>query len=102
MDINTKLQTQMEGKLQDDRHSVSIEKRKKLHLTGIKDVDEFDAETIIADSIMGGIIIKGSGLKIQCLDTDKGILDITGNINGLVYTEEKSKRARKLNIGKLK
>lgn len=72
-------------------HNIIIEDRKKLTLTGIKDVISFEEETIILESSMGRMTIKGSSLHILNFDTETGDLTAQGKLFALVYTgEEKS------------
>lgn len=72
-------------------HSLILEDRKKLTLTGIKNVITFDEETIMLDSSFGKLAIKGSGLHILNFNTETGDLTSEGRIHALIYTaEEKS------------
>ncbi len=69
-------------------HSIILEDRKKLMLTGIKNVLTFDEETIILDSSYGKLAIKGTGLHILNFNTETGDLSAEGRINALIYTTE--------------
>lgn len=69
-------------------HNVIMENRKKLTLTGIKDVISFDDETIILDSAMGKMTVKGTGLHIINFNTSNGELTADGKIYAVVYTED--------------
>ena len=57
-----------------ENHNVIVEDRKKLTLTGIKDVVSFDEETIVLEASLGRLVIKGSGLHILSFVTDTGDL----------------------------
>lgn len=67
-------------------HTVYIENRKCIVFTGIIDVSGFDEETVTLKSELGGIVIKGSDLKINRLSLDTGDVSIDGNINSFQYT----------------
>lgn len=69
-------------------HNVIMEDRKKLTMTGIKDVLNFDDETIILDSSLGKITIKGTGMHITNFNTETGDLVAQGRILAIVYTSE--------------
>ncbi len=69
-------------------HSVIMEDRKKLTLTGIKNVVNFDDETLILDTSYGKLVIKGSGLHIIQFNTDSGDLSAEGRVHALIYTAE--------------
>lgn len=72
-------------------HNAIIENRKKLTLTGVKDVLSFDEETVILDTVLGRLTIKGAGLHIINFDTQSGDLSAEGRLYAYVYTsEEKS------------
>ncbi len=72
-------------------HNVIMEDRKKVMLTGIKNVINFDEETIILDTSCGKFVIKGSSLHILQFNTDTGDLSAEGRVHALIYTaEEKS------------
>ena len=42
-------------------HNIIVEDRKKMTLTGVKDVLSFDEETVVLDTSLGRLTIKGSG-----------------------------------------
>ncbi len=72
-------------------HNAIIEDRKKITLTGIKDVLSFDEETVLLDTVMGKLTIKGAGLHIINFDTKSGDLSAEGKLYAFAYTgEEKS------------
>lgn len=72
-------------------HNIIVEDRKKMTLTGIKDVLSFDEETVVLDTSLGRLTVKGSGLHIVNFDTKSGDLSAEGRLYALVYTtEEKS------------
>ena len=72
-------------------HNIIIEDRKKMTLTGVKDVLSFDDETVVLDTTLGRLTVKGSGLHIINFDTSSGDLAAEGKLYAVVYTsEEKS------------
>ena len=71
-------------------HNIILENRKKVLLTGVKDVLGFDDQTITAVTNLGDITIKGNMLKMGNFSTDKGELQIEGDIVALVYTQGKT------------
>ena len=81
--------------IQEDRqaHKVSLDMRKKMSVTGVKEVVSFDEESVILKSNCGEITIEGTELKIGTLDTEKGIVILEGRIDAVYYsdmqTEEK-------------
>jgi sporulation protein YabP len=72
--------------------NISIEGREKMVLTGVRDVSSFDENTIILDTEMGGLVIKGTGMHINKLNVDDGNLNIEGFIISCSYTEKNTSK----------
>lgn len=75
-------------------HSVTLNERKNLMITGVKKIDSFDEEEFLLETNMGYIVIKGTGLEIVKLDTYQGNVSIKGKVNSLNYMEN-AKKAEK-------
>ncbi len=67
-------------------HNMIVEDRKKFTLTGVMDVLSFDEETIMLETSMGRLAIKGEDLHLDQFDTDKGDISGSGTICALIYT----------------
>lgn len=72
-------------------HSISLEGRKVLTLTGVTGVECSDEKQVLLNTTMGRLRILGSSLLIGKLNTDTGDLSLTGDINLLEYKESKNK-----------
>ena len=79
-------------------HSVTINERKNLILTGVKKIDSFDEEEFLMETNMGYVVIKGSELEIVKLDTYQGNVSIKGKINSLTYQENGNKKQKEAGI----
>lgn len=66
-------------------HSLILDNKKNLSMTGINDVLGFDEQTINVTTDLGGLVIKGSGLHISKLNLESGDVVIDGDINSLQY-----------------
>lgn len=75
-------------------HSITLNERKNVMITGVKKIDSFDDEEFLLETNMGYIVIKGQELEIVKLDTYQGNVSIKGKINSLTYMEN-SKKAEK-------
>lgn len=73
-----------------ESHNVKMEGRKKLELTGISEVINFNEESIILETVMGGLIIKGSNMKVSALNVENGEMCIDGFISSLTYVSKNS------------
>ena len=65
-----------------------MEDRKKITLTGVRDVDSFDEQTITLVTDFGELSLRGVGLHIGKLSTDSGEMTVEGKIDALVYTDD--------------
>lgn len=69
-------------------HDIIIESRKKVTMSGINDVENFDDETIVAGSEYGNITLSGHNLKISRLSVESGDMVVEGDIDSVVYSEK--------------
>ena len=68
--------------------NVIIESRKKLNISGVKDVSSFDDETILLDTVFGKMTVKGEGLHIESFNTVTGDIVANGKIYAVVYMSD--------------
>ena len=59
-------------------HDVIMKGRRLLDITGVKQVESFDNEEFLLETVMGFLAIKGENLQMKNLDVDKGIVSIKG------------------------
>lgn len=71
-------------------HNVIIEDRKKFTLTGIKEVLSFDDETVMLETTLGRLAVKGAGLHILSFEAESGDLSGEGRIHAFIYTSQES------------
>ncbi|PLR78929.1 sporulation protein YabP [Bacillus sp. V3-13] len=69
-------------------HDVIMRGRRLLDITGVKQVESFDNEEFLLETVMGFLAIKGQNLQMKNLDVDKGVVSIKGKIFDLVYLDE--------------
>ena len=81
----------MQDNFENKSHSVSIQNRESIELTGIRDVSSFNEEEVNASCESGSVLIKGSHLLVETLDLENGILRVNGRITALVYSEKVNK-----------
>ena len=83
------------------RHSIQIDRREHVIITGVIDVISFDEESVIAESEMGIIVIRGANLHVKRISLDSGELAISGEIDGLTYENESTGTKAKGFMGRL-
>jgi sporulation protein YabP len=76
---------QEEARRAKSRHALQIDKRERVSVTGIIDVISFDEESVIGETEMGVIIIKGGNLHVGRINLDAGELIVTGEIDAITY-----------------
>lgn len=69
-------------------HDVIMKGRKFLDITGVKQVESFDNEEFLLETVMGFLAIRGQNLQMKNLDVDKGIVSIKGKVFDIVYLDE--------------
>lgn len=89
--------------IQNYNHTFNMIERKNITISGVKKIDSFDSEEFLIESVMGYIILKGTGLELIKLDTREGVVTIKGLVNSLNYVDENIGKKQKENsvIGRL-
>ena len=68
-------------------HSILMENRQKVSITGVQDVDSFDEATVILVTDLGYITLHGDDLHISKLNLEEGQLIVEGEIVALQYSD---------------
>ena len=87
--------------IQDNKSSLNLENRKKLTLSGVVEVMNFDEEKIDLTTKLGNLTIKGEELKMNKLDVQNGDVIIVGNISSMVYNGKEIKKSGESLLSKL-
>ena len=69
------------------RHAINLMHRESMTATGVLDVVSFDEETIIAETELGMLIIRGINLHVNRLNLENGELAIDGEISSITYED---------------
>ncbi|MDP4120629.1 MAG: sporulation protein YabP [Bacillota bacterium] len=68
-------------------HSMIIEDRKNISLSGVNDVGSFDEQSVVVITDFGELSVRGKGLHINKLSLETGELTIDGEITALIYSD---------------
>lgn len=79
---------QFEEKQTNIMQNIILENRKKLTLTGIKDVLSFDDEIVIVESELGLLNIKGTDLRVNKISVETGDVIVDGTIRAIEYSDK--------------
>lgn len=73
-------------------HNLIMENRRKLSVSGVCDVENFNEEEVLLHTDMGGLLIRGRGLHINKLSVEIGEISLEGDIDGIDYVESKKNK----------
>jgi sporulation protein YabP len=68
-------------------HKLSLNQRKFAGITGVKDVISFDTNTVLLETELGMLTIKGKNLHVSRLSVEKGEVEMEGTVDSFVYAE---------------
>ena len=71
-------------------HKIALSDRREMHLTGVTEVIRFDEETVQLATVCGRLTVRGSGLKIGSLNVENGELKLTGSVDALAYSADRT------------
>lgn len=87
--------------IENKRSNLTLENRKKLVLSGVVEVISFDDRSIILDTTLGTLTVRGQDLKMNKLDVQNGDIIILGQVNSCIYTTTESKKDKENIIARL-
>ena len=74
------------------RHSVVMEGRRRLSVTGVEEVESFDENAVILHTSRGILIVRGRELHLRQLTTGGGQVSVDGTVDALVFEESRKDR----------
>ena len=69
------------------RHTVILDRRENISVTGVLDVISFDEEAVVAETELGVLVLRGAQMHVNRLNLESGELAIEGEILSLNYEE---------------
>lgn len=73
------------GKIRMRAHSVHIDNRARMNVTGVIDVESFNEQEVLLDTEAGELAITGNNLHLAKLNLDDGQIVIEGEVIALDY-----------------
>lgn len=70
-------------------HNLILEDRRRLTVSGARDMDSFDEQTIVLYTDLGELTVRGMDLHMNKLSLETGEVQVEGDIHSLQYTESK-------------
>ncbi len=78
----------MNGQRDKAEHEFFVRHRKEMRILGVTDIDSFDEGGAILQTVDGELTVEGNELKIGALDTESGVVTLSGRINAVYYSSE--------------
>ncbi len=76
-----------EEKKRNGRHTLTMEEREKIRVSGVVEVLSFDEEGVMMETTCGLLMLKGEGLHVGRLDLDAGEVTVDGAIDSIQYSD---------------
>ncbi len=68
-------------------HELRLDNRARLSVSGVREVESFDENTVVLNTVGGLLIVRGENLQLQALSIDGGQVSVHGTIDTLSYEE---------------
>ena len=77
-------------------HELHLRDRKELTMNGVTEVVSFDDRSVVLKTVCGELSVEGEELHMSALDTAKGAVAVSGNIQSVIYYDKQTdgKRAK--------
>lgn len=80
------------GSAQGQAHVLTLSAREQLSVSGVRDVESFDEQTVILMTDCGEMTVEGEGLHVGTLDIARGVVEVQGHISAVVYRDAVTKK----------
>ena len=71
-------------------HSLTLENRSRLTLTGITEVASFDDNFVFLHTPLGDLTVQGDHLQLKSLTPEGGAVTVQGQIDALSYQQPRT------------
>ena len=84
-----------------EKNDIVIRARRHIDVVGVREVLSFDESSISMMTTEGELLLEGEELKIETLDTERGVVSADGKINSVIYYDRTDGSEKKSLFGKL-
>ncbi len=70
-----------------EQQNITLRDRKKLLITGVRNVESFNEECIVVETELGLLVVRGIEMHINKLDVESAALDVEGEIGVMEYLD---------------
>ena len=68
-------------------HSLKLDERNKLTVTGVTEVVSFDEARVVLRTAQGTLVVQGQGLQLTQLTPEGGNVAVAGQVGSLTYEQ---------------
>lgn len=73
-------------------HKIELSERERLKVSGVENIEGFSDTSVVLDTAMGRLLIKGEGLHINNLSLEDGNFSLDGRVNSMEYLKKNAKK----------
>ena len=81
-------------------HQTTLEQRKHMDVSGVKEVVSFDDSLVVLKTLCGEMSVEGKDMKIGVLDIERGVVVLEGTIDAIYYSRDEDDKKHGI-FGKL-
>ena len=67
-------------------HTITLNDRKRLVITGVEDVDCFNEQIVVLKTPLGTLTVTGAGMNMSQLSVEDGRVSLEGEVDALEYS----------------
>ena len=86
----------MNGQNEKQIHEWTVKERGEMRITGVKEVESFDETGVSLKTLCGDMTVEGEGLRVGVLDLERGVVTLSGRIDGIFYSSASGEEKRGL------
>ena len=69
-------------------HKITLDSRRRLSVSGVRDVESFDEGMVVLLTVRGTLVIRGAELHLQALNLDSGTVAVDGTVDSMIYEDD--------------
>ena len=71
-------------------HKLTLNDRRRLSMTGVSEVMNFDESTVVLRTDLGVLVINGQDLQLKTLSPEGGQVEVEGSVSALHYEQART------------
>lgn len=68
-------------------HTLTLEDRQHLRLTGVTEVERFEEDEVTLQTSRGRMTVRGESLKLKNLNPEGGVFCVEGTVSAILYEQ---------------